>query len=374
LLTVITLQDVATGCLRNSPEEIPTSDSNSRSRNVRLTTLASDGMMKPGKVPSDLLKRLVYPHLGRRADVLIHARLGEDCAAIDFGEWVAVVTSDPITATPRNLGWLAVHVACNDLATTGAEPVAVLLTLLLDEASSAEDLEGIMRDAASAASALGVEIAGGHTEVTPGVDHTIAVVTAIGRTTRERLISAAGASPGDSLVLTKSAGIEGTAILATDLADRLQRDLDGPLLARAQSFITKISVVPDGLTAARAGATAMHDVTEGGVLGGVWELAEASGCGVELWGDRVPILSETAAICTVLQVDPLALIGSGAMLVATGNLRQTTGALTAAGIPAAEIGVMTDQDRVVVRADGRAPLDPPVGDELWRILEKGTRT
>lgn len=326
--------------------------------------------MKPGKVSGDLLKRIVYPHLGRRGDVLIHAHLGEDCAVLDFGEWTAVVTCDPITGAQRNLGRLAVHVACNDLATTGAEPVAILLTLLLREGTSAHELEGIMREAGEAAATLGVEIVGGHTEVTPGLDHTIAAVMAVGRARKGTVISAAGATPGDSLILTKGAGIEGTAILATDLADRLQGALDSALLARAQAFIARISVVPEGLVAARSGATAMHDVTEGGVLAGVWELAEASGCGAELWIGQVPILPETAAICKALHLDPLALIGSGAMLIASANPKGTVAALTAAGIPAAEVGVVTDRDRVLIRPEGRIPLVPPLRDELWRILEQ----
>ncbi len=326
-----------------------------------------DIQMKPGKVPGELLKSLVYPYLGRRGDVLIHARLGEDCAVLDFGGWVAVVTCDPITGAQRNLGRLAVHVACNDLATSGAEPVAVLLTLLLTERTSVEELEEIMREAGATAATLGVEIAGGHTEVTAGLDHIIATAMAIGRAKKGSVVSAAGARPGQALILTKGAGIEGTAILATDLADRLQ-GVDSALLARAQAFISQISVVPEGLAAAQAGATAMHDVTEGGVLAGVWELAEASRCGVDLWAERVPILPETAAICAALRLDPLALIGSGAMLIASKRPKDTIGALATAGIRNAEIGILTDGERVLIRPEGRFPLVPPPRDELWRIL------
>jgi len=325
--------------------------------------------MKAGKLPANLLQRTVYPHLGRRPDVLVHARLGEDCAVIDFGGWVAVVTCDPITGAQRNLGRLAVHVACNDLATTGAEPVAVLLTLLLTERTSERELEEIMQEAGRAAATLGVEIAGGHTEITPGLNRIIASTMAVGRGKKGMVVSAGGARPGQVLILTKGAGIEGTAILATDFADQLRSKVDSALLARARACIDKISVVPEGLTASQAGATAMHDVTEGGVLAGVWELAEASRCGVELWADRVPILPETAAVCTALALNPLALIGSGAMLIATARAQETMGALATAGIPAAEIGVLTDGERTLVQPLGRAPLVPPARDELWRALE-----
>lgn len=326
--------------------------------------------MKPGKVSADLLQRIVYPHLGRRPDVLVHARLGEDCAVIDFGEWVAVLTTDPITGAIRQLGRYAVHVACNDLATSGAEPVALLMTLLLKVGTTDPELEGLMREAGETAKRLGVEIVGGHTEVTPGIDHTIAVMTALGRTRKGQVISAAGARPGDRVIVTKSAGVEGTAILALDLAPRLKGRVDDVMLERARRFLDRISVVPEGLAAARAGATAMHDVTEGGVLGGAWELAEAAGIGIEIRADAVPVAPETAAICRVLDVDPLRLISSGAMLIASPVPERTLDALKQAEIEATEIGVMTRQERVVVAGSRRLPLTPPPGDELWRVLDR----
>ncbi len=330
--------------------------------------------MKAGKVPSDLLERLVYPYLGRRADVLIHAHLGEDCAVVDFGEWAAVLTTDPITGALGHLGTLAVHVSCNDLATSGAEPVALLLTLLLREGTSPEELETIMREAGQTASQIGVEIAGGHTEVTPGTDHTIAVVTAVGRVRKGQVISAAGARPGSHVLMTKTAGVEGTAILAMDLATVMRDRVGDAVLARAQRFLDRISVVPEGLAAARVGASAMHDVTEGGVLGGAWELAEAAGIGIDVWTDAVPVAAETQAICAVLGLDPLRLIGSGAMLIATDDVQRVRDAVAGAGVECTEIGVMTAQDRAAIRGSRREPLFAPQGDELWRILESARST
>lgn len=324
--------------------------------------------MKAGKVPAAVLERVVYPHLGRRADVLIHAHLGEDCAVVDFGEQVAVLTTDPITGASGYLGRYAVHVACNDLATSGAEPVALLLTLLLQEGTTEGELEHIMREVGDTADELHVEIVGGHTEVTPGIDRAIAVVTALGRAPRGGVISASGARPGDRVLLTKTAGIEGTAILAIDLADRLRGGVDKAVLEQAQGFLDRISVVRDGLAAARAGATAMHDVTEGGVLGGAWELAEAAGIGIEVDTATIPVAPETAAICGTLGLDPLRLISGGAMLVATPVPEQTAAALRGAGVPAAQIGMMTDRERSIIHDGRRLPLRAPERDELWRVL------
>jgi hydrogenase maturation factor len=325
--------------------------------------------VKAGKIPPELLARLIYPHLGRRSDVLVHAHLGEDCAVLDYGEFACVLTCDPITAAHHHLGRLAVHVGCNDLATSGTEPVALLLTLLLPVGTTPAALEAIMTEAGQTASGLGVEIAGGHTEVTPGIDRAIAVVTAVGKARKGAVVSGSGARSHDAVIITKGAGIEGTAILASDLADRLAPALGKAALARAQACIEQLSVVPEGMVGARHGASAMHDVTEGGVLAGAWELAEASGLGIVFRADDVPVLPETQAICHALELDPLALIGSGAMLICTADPQRMLRALAAGGIPAAEVGLMTAEDRVLLRAGRSLPLVPPPRDEIYRALE-----
>jgi hydrogenase maturation factor len=316
------------------------------------------------------LRARVYPHLGLRPDVLVHAGIGQDSAVLDFGPAACVVTCDPITGAGEHLGRLAVHVACNDLAAAGAEPVGLLLTLLLAQASAEEDLDRIMREAGEAARAVGVEIVGGHTEVTPGLPRSIVVTSAVGRAPRGGFLSAGGGRPGDTLILTKAAALEGTAILATDLADRLRPAVGEQVLARARACLEQISVVPEGLIGAGAGATAMHDVTEGGVLTGVWEMAEASACGVRLDADAVPVLDETRLICGVLGIDPLGLVGSGAMLIATRDPAPLLEALAAAGIQSAVVGVLSSGDRSVTQAGVTRSLEPLDRDELWRVLEQ----
>jgi len=323
-----------------------------------------------GKVPPELLAALVYHNLGTpRQDVLVHAKYGEDCAVIDFGEEVAVLTTDPITGTEDDLGWYAVFVATNDLAASGAEPVALTLTVLLSTVRPESDLARVMRDASAAAREVGVEIVGGHSEVTSGIDRTLVVVTALGRARRDKVLHSGGARAGDTLVLTKGAGIEGTAILATALQDRLQPILGRALLDRAKGFRHRISVLPEGRAAARVGARAMHDVTEGGIIGAAHEMADASKIGVRVDADRVPVLPETEAICGALGVDPLGLIGSGALLIATADPARTAAAVAATGVPASEIGEFLPKDRLLRRAGQDFPLVPLPRDELWRILE-----
>src|SRR5205823_5724943 len=153
--------------------------------------------------------------------VLVHAAAGRDAAVVDFGAEAAVLSTDPITGAGRDAGWLAVHVGCNDVATAGGDPVGVLITLLLAPASAVEDAGRLMDEANRAAEELGVEIVGGHSEITGELRHSIVVVTALGRVRRDQIITTAGARPRDTLLLTKSAGLEGTAILAADFAEAL---------------------------------------------------------------------------------------------------------------------------------------------------------
>lgn len=327
--------------------------------------------MQPGKLPPELLNRVIFPYLGaKRQDVLVSPGIGQDCSLVDFGSELAVLSSDPITASGHHLGYLAVHVSANDIAATGAEPVGLLLTLLLPPGTSQDEIEAIMQEIHAAAGSLNMAVLGGHTEFTNAVCQPVAAVTALGRATKGRYITAAGGRPGDTLLLTKTAGCEGTAILASDLYDKLEAALGADLVRRAREFIKRISVVPEGRIAAAHGASAMHDVTEGGVLGAAAELAAASGCGVELWAERVPVAPETAAICELLDLNPLGLIGSGSLLIASSAPEAVEEALKDHGIPVAPIG------RLLAREEGlwltsrgeRQPLIVPPRDELYRAI------
>jgi len=327
--------------------------------------------VRTGKLSPAELRQLVLGRLGvRRPDVLVHAALGEDAAVIAMGDEACVITVDPITGASTQAGWFAVHVACNDLAAMGAAPVGVLATLLYPEQASPDDVARTMADIDRAARELDIEVLGGHTEVTPGLVAPIIAMTAVGRAPRDRVVTSAGARPGQALVLTKAAGLEGTAILATDLADRLAGRVPEATLERARRFVERLSVVPEGLLAARHGAAAMHDPTEGGVLGALWELAEASGVGYRLRRADVPVLPETRAICEALGADPLKLISSGALLIACEDGPAMVAALTAAGIPATVVGEIVASERVLIGPTGAQPAEPVWRDELWRLLDE----
>jgi len=302
--------------------------------------------------------------------VVLGAGVGEDCAAIAFGEDACVLSTDPITAAGSQLGRLAVQVSLNDVAASGAEPLGVLLTVLAPPDATAEDIGKVVREAAKEAAAQGLQIIGGHTEVTDAVRRMVLSCTAVGRVKRGALIRTAGARAGDALVMTKQAGLEGTAILAQDAPHRLHEALTERELEEARALSGRLSVLPEGRAAAQAGATAMHDATEGGVLGAAWEMAEASGLGLCLRIDDIPVRPVTRKLCAALAIDPLRLISSGVMLIAHPDGEALCAALREHGIEAAVIGELTATPERILLRGGREeePLLPPDGDEIYRAL------
>jgi hydrogenase expression/formation protein HypE len=324
--------------------------------------------MKSGKLPSNVLeKRILSSFRFKREEVLVRSKVGEDCSVLDFGEYACVVSTDPITGASNEIGRLAVHISCNDVAANGVEPFGLLFTILAPEGTKLEVLQDIVRQAAEEAASLKVEIIGGHTEITPAVNRIVVSTTAIGRAAKDRVVTSSGAKPGDYIILTKWAGLEGTAIIAHDFEKRLRGRMDDTLLESAQAMMGHISVVKEGLIAGEMGATAMHDVTEGGVLGALWELAEASGVGLRIYQDKIPVRTETRAICEEFGLNPLKLISSGCMLITCRDGQGMLEALNREGIPASIIGEVVEEGRTLVSGEREMPIDPPESDELYKV-------
>lgn len=328
---------------------------------------------KQGKLMAEDLMELVLKDLPvLRNDILVRPMIGEDSAVIDFGEEVCVVSTDPITGAQDGVGALAVHISCNDIASNGAQPVGIQASLLLPLGVEPLQIRSIMKEIAAAANGLGVEVIGGHTEITEVVNRPLISVTAVGRAKRNQYVTSSGASPGDKIIMTKGAAMEGTAILATDFFDYLMEEgLAEDLLKKARGFIKEISVVKEGQIAAAFGVTAMHDATEGGIYGGLYELSRASNTGFTLYQERVPVRKETRALAHLLTFDPLAMISSGSMIITAANGGGLCQALFEGGVEATIIGEMTAGACVVVKEGGESvTIEESVNDELWRILEQ----
>lgn len=335
-------------------------------------------VLEIGKVPTDILEKMVFKRLGRaRAEIPIGSRIGEDASLVDLGGEYLITTTDPITGAVEKSGWLAVKVALNDIGASGGEPVAILVTILLKEGSTEEDLRMIMDDIHAACLEENVQVAGGHSEVTPGIDHTLIIVTALGKTVGRKFLSSCGARPGDDIVVTKWVGMEGTSILARDFSPILSRVLTESEMKDAIDLLKDISVTKDGRLAASFGATAAHDATEGGVLGAIYEICKASSVGATVFSHEMPVLSVTRKICDFAGIDPLKLVSSGCLVVATPSGEEICRLYSKNGINAKVVGKITSEKPEVVCEGKTLPLEPPQGDELWRarayfqkVLEK----
>jgi hydrogenase expression/formation protein HypE len=299
-----------------------------------------------------------------------------DCAVLDFGEQLLVAKSDPITFTAEEIGWYAVHVNANDVATCGAAPRWFLATLLLPQDASDQALaERIFEQIASACAEVGAQLVGGHTEITAGLDRPIVCGTMLGEVSHEKLITPKGAKPGDNLLLTKGVPIEATSILARDFADRLTA-LPKPLLQRAGDFLHDpgISVVREALAAAATGAvTAMHDPTEGGLASGLWEMSLAGQVGIEVHEDAIRVPPESAAICRELVINPLEAIASGALLLSVEADREddVCRAIQGMGVEVCVIGSLIAGSGVSMRTKaGIEPLAHPARDAIAKLYEQ----
>ena len=326
--------------------------------------------MEQGKLPTELLRKLVFDNItGKNPNVIVGPEVGEDCAAVRFGEYACVLSTDPITGAEAGAGTLAIHISCNDIASCGVEPIGVLLTLLVPVDGNEEDIDRVMKEAGAAAEELNVEIMGGHTEITSAVNKMVISTTAIGKVDIDRMITTKGAQVGDDVVMTKWAGLEGTSIIASDLAHELSNVLNEEEILSAKSLIKYISVVPEGVLAGKFGVNSMHDVTEGGILGAVWEIAERSDTGVEIYLDKIPVLNETKKICDYYSIDPYRLISSGSMLMTCREGDKLVELLNSEGIEAAIIGKVVEKERVIINKGGeKMKLDPPGADELFKVV------
>lgn len=331
-------------------------------------------MLKAGKLDSDVLQSIVIDRIKyHRPEIKIRAGIGEDCAVIDFGDYDCVVSTDPITAAAKDVGRLAVHISCNDIASNGIQPVGITLAVMLPEGTTEEDVICIMDQAGAAAEAAEVEIVGGHTEVTPAVKQPVIVSTAFGRAVSGSSQSAADMEPGDCILMTKHAGLEGAGILAGDFAGDLCGILTGEELAEAESFLDSVSVVKEGVAAGKTGTHGMHDVTEGGILGAVWEMCHIADLGAELVEERIPVHPVTGKIAAHFGINPLRLISSGCMLIMASpeTAEELMDVISGAGISVSCIGQVTEKKEglhIVTKNRSREEITPPEPDELYKVV------
>ncbi len=332
---------------------------------------------RAGKVPPRILKEVIFEHLGaKREEIVVGPSFGLDGAVVRIGDRFLVTSMDPITGALERIGWLAVNINANDIATFGVHPAFFSSCLLLPENATKETVETICRQIDLAARKLGMAVTGGHSEITPGLPFPIVVGCCMGVSEKGRYVTAKDAKAGNMLILTKSAGIEGTAILASDKHLTLASKIGKSTLKRAKNFFNHISVVKEAVLAFQTGhITAMHDPTEGGVAGGIHELADASNVGFRIYEEKIQVAEETIEICRFFQIDPLQLIASGSLLISVeeNSAEHVVAILEKDDISATVIGELlpSPNKRLIVRKNNVVEsLVRPISDHLWLALKR----
>ena len=333
-----------------------------------------------GKLPHDVLQRMLERHTKADPSVLVGPGVGMDAAVIDFGGKCLVAKTDPITFATDRIGWYAVNISANDIAATGARPRWFLATVLLPEGKADEDLvESIFLDLASSCDELGITLCGGHTEVTYGLDRPVVIGQLLGEAERGRISTSADARPGDRLLLTKGIVVEGTAILAREKRDELLEQFSAGFLDRCAGFLDDpgISVVREAIALSEAcDRVAMHDPTEGGLATALYEMATASGVGMFIERDAVPVFPETERLCDLYQLDPWGLIASGSLLAAVGpsEAGKAIEAIEQAGVECYQIGEVLPRGSGLKIKTGEQVTDLPTfeADELGKVFGDGS--
>jgi hydrogenase expression/formation protein HypE len=328
--------------------------------------------LRPGKLPPDLLREIIASLPARDPRVRLGPGVGRDAAVIELADRCLVVKTDPVTFASDEIGWYAVQVNANDVACLGAQPLWFMLTSMLPAGCSESLPRTIVAQVLEACAAHGVAFLGGHTEMTGGIDRPLLCGVMIGEAACDDLVRPERTRSGDAILLTKGVPIEGATLLAREKRIELTaRGIDPELLERALGLLREpgISVVCEARIAARAGATILHDPTEGGLATALWELSESTGLGAAIERERITIVPEGKALCEAFGLDPLGVIASGALLI--GIAVERAGALqreiVQAGIRCERIGEFVPRERGVT-LDG-APMPRFDADEITKIFQ-----
>ena len=308
--------------------------------------------------------------------MLLGPGLGEDAAVIDMGETLLIAKSDPITFAIDRIGWYAVQVNANDIACMGGTPRWFLATLLVPESFTENQAGELFNQVLDACNSINVALIGGHSEVTYGIDRPIVSGSMLGEVTRDRLIKTGGAQEGDSIVITKGLAIEGTALLALERAEDLRRaGVNDDTITQCINLLDSVgvSVITDAAVASTiTHIHSMHDVTEGGLVTGLREVASASGLGLAIEEGGIPVLPMTLEVCQALELDPLGLLGSGALIITLSPefVPSLLSNLENAGIDGWEIGRMmpVEEGLISIGRTGEVELPQFSRDELARYF------
>lgn len=327
--------------------------------------------MKIGKLKTDLLEKYIFNNLNsNRDEVRVRSGIGLDCAVLDFGGDLIVTSTDPITGASKNIGSLAINVSVNDVSCQCADPVGVLMTVLIPPSATIDELKEIIEDANATAKKLNVDIIGGHTEVTEAVNKILISTTVLGRVNREVMPDIKKVKAGDVVAVSKNVAIEGTSIIANE-RDDIEEVLNDEEIKFARSLSENISVLKESKLALKHGVKHMHDITEGGLYGALWETGAAIAYGIRANYNDVPILDITKKIAEFYSIDPMKLISSGSMLMIfdKDEFEDFKSDAEKNGIKVTKIGEVTKEEVIeVFKNDDVIRLSDPDSDELYKVI------
>lgn len=327
-------------------------------------------IMRNGKISENVLKRSVLKNIKtHRMETVNGAGIGRDCAVLSFGDgFETVLSTTPVTAPPEDLSGYAVPMVLNNIAAAGAEPVGVMLSILMPEKAEESDLQILMERAELNCHAANVEIVGGHTEASPVVNAPVVTVTGVGK----RAVRTAGTPRGicadQDIVISKWIGLEGTARLARQRRHQLCTRYPARMIEEAAGFDRFLSVIPEAATAVKSGVCGMHDASRGGIFGALWEMSSGAGVGLEIDLKKLPVRQETIEICEFFGLNPYELLSGGCLIMVTKDGSGLAASLEKQRIPAAVVGRTTKgNDRVLYHDEEKRFLDMPKTDQIYCI-------
>ena len=341
-----------------------------------IVVLQMGSPLPQGKLPNEMLEQFLDGFSFEDPALLISAGVGEDIAAVDIHqEEVLVLKSDPITFAIDAIGHYAVLVNANDITTCGAEPRWFLTTLLFPCGSTGSEIQHVMIGLNHIASKYGITLCGGHTEITDAVTRPVVVGSLAGTVKKSHLIDKKSMQTGDLVLITKSVAVEGTAIIAREMEDKLlSMGFSESDVYSCKQFLDRISILEEARIAKNVGGvTAMHDVTEGGLASAATELSIAGNHRIRIDMDRIPIFPQTQKICDALDISPLGLIGSGSLLICCNpdTKDKLIAEIRRAGIDVTCIGEVLSKGEGILAMDDRKPVVWPAFkvDELARLFQ-----
>ena len=302
----------------------------------------------------------------KRREIVRGVAAGEDCAEILSGDGIITVSSINVCIIDEDTKeQIVLKRTFNDIAVSGAEPSAVLLSLIIPQEMQEAGLRRMIAYADDMCMESGAQIADCDISVSGAVESPVMTVSCIGRKTAE---TPGKAVPGDDIVVSKWAALSGTVLLVHSHKEKLLKRFSNSFIDTAESFTRLFGVAPEAAVAAKSGAGCMHDASEGGIFNALWEIAEKSGVGLEIDLRSVPLRQETVEICNYLDISPYELMSDGMMAAAVKNGESMVRELKAQDIDAAVIGkVISGNDRCVINEDERRFLEPVKTDSLYKI-------